>query len=65
MVLVKATRAASPGTGVTFLVSGRGGHGAPTASTFSMPLQQSASKHVGRVLTDIGGAGLEIHTIRE
>ncbi|WP_158854924.1 DUF58 domain-containing protein [Halorhabdus sp. CUG00001] len=35
------------------------------ASTLSMPLQERASKHVGRVLTDIGGAGLEFHSTRE
>ncbi|QGN08155.1 DUF58 domain-containing protein [Halorhabdus sp. CBA1104] len=31
----------------------------------TVPLRQQASSHVGRVLTDVGGSGLEFHSVRE
>ncbi|WP_220132663.1 DUF58 domain-containing protein [Halorhabdus salina] len=31
----------------------------------TFPLRQQASSHVGRVLTDVGGSGLEFHSVRE
>ncbi|WP_136687223.1 DUF58 domain-containing protein [Halorhabdus amylolytica] len=36
-----------------------------TALELSVPLRKHTSKHVGRVLTDVGGSGIEFHSVRE
>lgn len=34
-------------------------------SELALPLRKQTSKHVGRVLTDAGGSGIEFHSVRE